>query len=155
LIPSPPSQAEDQDQSQEIKQTPEPVKADLPPSTSTLRISFTNAGVKRRAISQDPTEDLDGTTTNDNTPQVSPTMETDLQLANEAVEAGVVAAPKKAPRKKRKWLKRGEGESPLAQRCMHADDLVDPDDHVAVAKQQERFVLLDRCVITPLRSVCG
>lgn len=47
---------------------------------------------------------------------------------------------KRAPRKKRKWLKRGEGESWCDSELM----IVDMDDPAAVAKQQARHRLIDR-----------
>ncbi|ORX34036.1 hypothetical protein BD324DRAFT_192992 [Kockovaella imperatae] len=47
----------------------------------------------------------------------------------EELESGL---PKRAPRKKRKWLKKGE---------------VDPDDPIAVAKQKERHALIDEAII--------
>ena len=44
-------------------------------------------------------------------------------------DATTSGPPKRAPRKKRKWLKKGE---------------VDPDDPVAVARQKERFGIIDQ-----------
>jgi hypothetical protein len=122
--------------------TPEPVKADLPPSASTLRISFTNTGgIKRRPLSQDPGEENEGSTAYDETPRISPNPDTGAPQAEEVKVDG----PKRAPRKKRKWLKRGEGECCLSIDICHIlINVVDPDDPVAVARQQERFGLLDK-----------
>ena len=85
----------------------ESVKADLPPSASTtLKISFKTAP-KRLAVSQDVTED-DVSSTYDVTPRISPTPAANGEAEIQGEEAK--DAPKRAPRKKRKWLKRGEGE---------------------------------------------
>jgi hypothetical protein len=42
---------------------------------------------------------------------------------------GLSVAARRAPRKKRKWFKKGQ---------------IDPDDPVAVAKQKERFAMIDK-----------
>jgi hypothetical protein len=89
--------------------TPEPVKADLP-TGSALKISFkSTGGIKRIATSQDPD---DASTTYDATPRISPT--SDVPTGVKA-DVEVNGAPARAPRKKRKWLKRGEGE--FTRRC--------------------------------------
>lgn len=131
----------------EVVKTPEPVKADLPPSTSTLKISFTNTGgIKRGALSQDPVEDNEGSTTYDETPRISPNPDIGVTVeSTPQAEEVKIDGPKRAPRKKRKWLKRGEGMSfPYLLVVSYTDNLVDPDDPVAVARQQERFGLLDK-----------
>lgn len=90
--------------------TPEPVKADLPPNGSALKISFkstANGGVKRLATSQDP--DDGASSFYDVTPRISPTPDAATGLKGD-VEVNGGGAPARAPRKKRKWLKRGEGE---------------------------------------------
>jgi len=95
----------------EVVKTPEPVKADLPPSTSTLKISFTNTGaIKRGALSQDPVDENEGSTTYDETPRISPNPDTGVTVeSTPQAEEVKNDGPKRAPRKKRKWLKRGEG----------------------------------------------
>jgi hypothetical protein len=122
-IPAPKSQGQG-----ELKTiiTPEPVKADLPPSTSTLKISFkttANGGIKRLAASQDPD---DASTTYDATPRVSPTPDATINGVDVEVQGEELKdAPKRAPRKKRKWLKRGQSESHAwkgAQQGVEADD---------------------------------
>jgi hypothetical protein len=85
--------------------TPEPVKADLP-TGSALKISFkSTGGIKRVATSQDPD---DASTAYDATPRISPTSDVPTGIKGDVEVNG---APARAPRKKRKWLKRGEGES--------------------------------------------
>ena len=53
--------------------------------------------------------------------------------------------PKRAPRKKRKWLKKGEGRLVRITDSTYVTNsvLVDPDDPIAVAKQKERHALID------------
>ena len=98
--------------------TPEAVKADLP-TGSALKISFkstANGGIKRAALSQDPD---DTSTSYDMTPRISPTSDAVPTGPGIKGDVEVNGAPARAPRKKRKWLKRGEGESTLSCR---ADD---------------------------------
>jgi hypothetical protein len=117
--------------------TPEPVKADLPPTGSALKISFkSNGGIKRIATSQDPD---DASTTYDATPRISPTSDVPTGVKGDAEVNG---APARAPRKKRKWLKRGEGEYNVKCGLM----IVDPDDPIAVAKQRDRHALINEYV---------
>lgn len=55
---------------------------------------------------------------------------------------------KRAPRKRRKWLKKGEGKYKSIDNCMDANFCsVDPDDPVAVARQQARHRLIDESVL--------
>ena len=101
-----------------VAATPEPVKADLP-TGSALKISFkstANGGIKRVALSQDPD---DASTSYDVTPRISPTSDAVPTGPGAKGDVEVNGAPARAPRKKRKWLKRGEGESTLSSR---ADD---------------------------------
>jgi hypothetical protein len=90
-----------------VTESPESVKADLP-TASALKISFkstANGGIKRVATSQDPD---DATASYDVTPRISPT--SDAVPTGIKGDVEVQGAPARAPRKKRKWLKRGEGE---------------------------------------------
>jgi hypothetical protein len=132
--------------------TPEPVKADLPPNGSALKISFkptANGGIKRLAESQDPADD---SSTYDITPRISPTSDA-APTGNKGdveVNGGDGNAPKRAPRKKRKWLKRGEGECVFAE---HELMKVDPDDPIAVAKQRDRHAMIDEYVFLHVRWI--
>ena len=95
-----------------VTDSPESVKADLP--TASLKISFkptANGGIKRVATSQDPD---DATTSYDVTPRISPTSDAVPTGNGVKGDVEVQGAPARAPRKKRKWLKRGEGESMLS-----------------------------------------
>jgi hypothetical protein len=96
-----------------VTESPESVKADLP-TASALKISFkstANGGIKRVATSQDPD---DATTSYDVTPRISPTSDAVPTGPGVKGDVEVQGAPARAPRKKRKWLKRGEGESMLS-----------------------------------------
>lgn len=54
---------------------------------------------------------------------------------------------KRAPRKRRKWLKKGEGKHKFIGGCVGANFFsVDPDDPIAVARQQARHRLIDESV---------
>jgi hypothetical protein len=56
-------------------------------------------------------------------------------------------AGKRAPRKKRKWLKKGESRSTRKQELEgQANLVVDPDDTQAVARQRERHEMIDQYV---------
>jgi hypothetical protein len=97
-----------------VTESPESVKADLP-TASALKISFkstANGGIKRVATSQDPD---DATASYDVTPRISPTSDAVPTGPGIKGDVEVQGAPARAPRKKRKWLKRGEGESMLPE----------------------------------------
>lgn len=101
--------------------TPDPIDIEQPllgesPAKTTTVIR------KRKAALDDENDDSftrNGESSYDATPRTSPILEDNTQLplngTGAAVNAQSGAAPKRAPRKKRKWLKRGEGElrSPL------------------------------------------
>lgn len=93
-----------------VTDSPEPVKADLP-TASALKISFkSTGGIKRVATSQDPD---DASTAYDATPRISPTSDavpTGPGIKGDVEVNGDSKGATRAPRKKRKWLKRGEGE---------------------------------------------
>jgi hypothetical protein len=97
-----------------VTESPDSVKADLP-AASALKISFkptANGGIKRVATSQDPD---DATASYDVTPRISPTSDAVPTGPGIKGDVEVQGAPARAPRKKRKWLKRGEGESMLPE----------------------------------------
>jgi hypothetical protein len=87
---------------------PEPVKAELPPSVQKIKLSYT----PKRPASEEP----DDGSAYDVTPRVSPTPDgvalsgNALNGVDSVLQAGDPNAPKRAPRKKRKWLKKGEGQ---------------------------------------------
>lgn len=94
--------------SKAITPDPEPVKAELPLSVQKIKLSYT----PKRPASEEP----EGASEYDDTPRVSPAPEdTQLNAYGGGDDTGPQAgdakadAPRRAPRKKRKWLKKGEG----------------------------------------------
>lgn len=74
--------------------------------------------LKRKAVPDDEESMRDGESSYDATPKTSPVLDSDATMPSIRAEGGedvrsvqsMNGAPKRAPRKKRKWLKRGEGE---------------------------------------------
>jgi hypothetical protein len=98
--------------SKPITPDPEPVKAELPPSVQKIKLSFT----PKRPASEEP----DDVTNYDETPRVSPTPDEAMLGTYTGGDDPILqvgdltgGAPRRAPRKKRKWLKKGEGGSNL------------------------------------------
>jgi ABC-type Na+ efflux pump permease subunit len=67
-------------------------------------------------------------TNNTTTPDAAANTVKPIATPNPPTPASTVEAPKRAPRKRRKWLRKGE---------------VDPEDHQAVAEQKARHALID------------
>lgn len=114
----------EEEEEEEIEYRP-PAKRKSPPSPPKIRLrlggdtSPAKSDVGSRTRSRSPIKD------------VTPILDPPVIPSKRPSPVKESVAARRAPRKKRKWLKKGE---------------VDPDDPVAVARQKERFQIIDEAI---------